>query len=147
MDERGGAGSAYILDATAEGLAVAGLAARVAEEEEGPTVIQVEEVLLSRHQLAVAMRGGRQDGGHQRSLPVAGQALEVQPLGVWRGGSRDIAIGWGTKCHTPRLPWQWRGLTVEEYCSTVVCTLQPGGCCCFSYAMPSLPSTGGRSTN
>ena len=104
--ERGGAGSAYILDAAAESLAVAGTAARVAEEEEGPAVIQEQEVLLGRHQIAGAVRGGRQDGGHQCSLPVAGQALEVQPVGVWRGENRDIAIGWGTKCHTPRLPWQ-----------------------------------------
>ena len=114
VGERGGEGSAHVLDATGEGLAVAGVAAGVAEEEEHPTVIQEEEVLLGSHQIVVAVRGGRQDGGHQRSLPAAAQALQVQPLGVWRAGSRDIVTGWGTKCHHPLLPWQWRGLTVED---------------------------------
>lgn len=57
---------------------------------------------------------GSSGSHHLRSLPAAAQALEVEPLGVWSRGSRDIVIGWGTKCHQPPLPWQWRGLTVED---------------------------------
>lgn len=46
--------------------------------------------------------------------PFSPPNLQVQPLGVWRAGSRDIVTGWGTKCHHPLLPWQWQGLTVED---------------------------------
>lgn len=51
------------------------------------------EVLLGRHQPAVAASRERQDGDHRHSLPAVAQALDIQPLGVegrkqrrWRQG-------------------------------------------------------------
>lgn len=97
-----------ILYAVERGLAVAGTAARVTEEEDSPAIIQKEEVLLGWHQLAVAVRVARQNGSLQCSLLLAAQALEVQPLGVWREDAETLSLAGGQGAIHTHLPWQWQ---------------------------------------